>query len=437
MVSTDNMIRRIAWSEVFPWLILFRTLPVAASISVLVLALIGTVATPAGWIVSEWVFVREQTRDADPQFAESVEINRSPYQAVFRASERPDNNIELLGAQLSGPRAVFSRLTDPFQQLFRRDAGPAKFGYFLFGCAWTLAVWALIGCGITRISLLRLTRDESAGLDDAFEFAVPRFSHCLGAVGLPLVAVFLLVLPGMMIGLLMSFDLGLLVASLLWGLVLLCGLLMTLLLVGLFFAWPLVISSIAAESQSPLDAVTRCLAYIFQRPFHYAFYLLLAVVVGGLSWILVSQVALGTVGMAAWAGSWGSNVASPDRMDVITGVPQITAFRPDGSPVALPAAGEVSRSPLLRTWGSGIVRLWNGLVKTLAVAFLYGLFWCMASAIYLLLRKDVDEVELDEVYLDERSRSYDIPPLKTDKNGIPQIQPLSDEPTATDDKTVH
>ncbi len=426
MDSSDDTIRKISWPDVFPWLILFRSIPVAASISVMILALIGTVATPAGWLLSEAVFVRHQMKVDDAVFAEAVEMNRSPFRAVFDASEKRGNFIEVFGAKLSGPRAVFMRLSDPFRQLFELDQGAARLGYYFAGCAWTLAVWALIGCGITRICLLRLTRDESAGLDDAFDFALPRFTHCLGAIGLPLLGVFVLVIPAMFIGLLMTFDLGLVVGALLWGFVLICALLMTILLLGMFFSWPLVISSISAESQSPLDAITRCFSYVFQRPFHYIFYVFVSVILGGICWLIVAQLATGTVGMAQWAGSWGSNIASGDRMAQITGLNEL----PFVAGNATNNADKTLDSGLLVV-GRSIISFWNGFVSTLAVAFLYGLFWCMSSCVYLLLRKDVDEVELDEVFVDEQSRAYDIPPLKTDANGIPQIQPL-DSPTVRD-----
>lgn len=437
MASSENTIQKISWPEVFPWLMLFRSIPVAASISVMVLALIGTVATPAGWLLSEVLFVRHQMKIDDAEFAATVAMNRSPYLAVFDASGKRGNNIELFGAKLSGPRAVFTRLSDPFQQLFRPNMGPSRWAYYLVGCVWTLAVWALIGCGITRICLLRLTRDESAGLDDAFDFALPRFTHCLGAIGLPLLGVFVLVIPALFVGLLMSFDLGLLVGSILWGLVLICGLLMTLLLMGMFFSWPLVISSISAESQSPLDAITRCFSYVFQRPFHYLFYVLVSVVLGGVCWLIVAQVASGTVVMAQWAGSWGSNIASGDRMARITGLNNL----PETATPATLATGEAanqtpasSESGMLVA-GRSIISFWNGFVSTIAVAFLYGLFWCMAACVYLLLRKDVDEVELDEIFIDEESRAFDIPPLKTDSNGIPQIQPLDSQTVSESDVT--
>lgn len=448
MVASDNVIRRIDWNEVFPWLVLFRTIPIAGSLGVLILALAGAVATPAGWLVSELVFVRQSMRDDNPVMAATAELNRSPFRAVFDASERSANDVVLFGARLSGPRAIFARLTAPFRELFSSNQGPGWFAYNLLGCAWTLAVWALAGCGITRICLLRLTRDESAGVDDAIRFATPRFSQCLLAVGLPLGAVFVLVLPALLIGLLMTFNLGLIAGSLLWFVVLLCGLLMTLLLLGMFFAWPLVIASISAESQSPLDAVTRCFSYLFQRPFHFAFYVLVSMVLGGFCWILVAQLASGTIGMAEWAGSWGSNVGDGNRMreilerDLAPPVAPGTATLPGQMGSTLPpaappvtvdpqtsvpdTASNQTARPVLLVAGGRIMKFWNGMVSTLAVAFLYGLFWCMSAAIYLLLRKDVDEIELDEVFVDEDSRTMELPPLKTDANGIPQIQPLDE-----------
>ena len=50
--------------------------------------------------------------------------------------------------------------------------------------------------------------------------------------------------------------------------------------------------------------------------------------------------------------------------------------------------------------GSVIIRFWADCVKFLAVGYFYGYFWTAASAIYLLLRRDVDATEMDEVFLD-------------------------------------
>ena len=72
--------------------------------------------------------------------------------------------------------------------------------------------------------------------------------------------------------------------------------------------------------------------------------------------------------------------------------------------------------------GRSAINFWNAVVKSLAAAFLHGLFWCLASAIYLLLRKDVDQTEMDEIYLIDEKRTYTLPPLQSDENGIPQVR---------------
>ena len=73
-----------------------------------------------------------------------------------------------------------------------------------------------------------------------------------------------------------------------------------------------------------------------------------------------------------------------------------------------------------------MVRFWNHFMRTLGAAFLYGLFWCLAAAIYLLLRKDLDATEMDEVYLAEDRRTYELPPLKDDASGVPQVDQSSE-----------
>jgi hypothetical protein len=57
------------------------------------------------------------------------------------------------------------------------------------------------------------------------------------------------------------------------------------------------------------------------------------------------------------------------------------------------------------TWynriGAGMVWFWITLVFLMIVGFGYSFFWTSSSMIYLLMRKKVDEMDLDEVYLEE------------------------------------
>ena len=123
--------------------------------------------------------------------------------------------------------------------------------------------------------------------------------------------------------------------------------------------------------------------------------------------MIVAALTEGIVGLSFWATSWGANIASADRIAVING---------------LPVEGVDGTESSMLSTGRTIIGLWNSLFRTLAAAFIYGLFWCMASSVYLLLRKEVDETEMDEIYIVDEKRTYELPPLKSDENGIPQVQ---------------
>jgi hypothetical protein len=59
-----------------------------------------------------------------------------------------------------------------------------------------------------------------------------------------------------------------------------------------------------------------------------------------------------------------------------------------------------------------------GLVRAVASGFGYGFFWCLASAIYLVLRHDVDQTEFDEVYVENEVRRYELPSLGPDQSEV-------------------
>ena len=62
-------------------------------------------------------------------------------------------------------------------------------------------------------------------------------------------------------------------------------------------------------------------------------------------------------------------------------------------------------------------------MKLLAVGFIYIYFWTASTAISLLLRRDIDDTELDDVFLDEDASeaSFGLPPIATDDAGAPVV----------------
>ncbi len=431
------IVKEFSWRDVCPAFLIFRSLPMSLNITVLVLALAGVVLTPIGWLIMEGVFVGEELA-ANEEFAEIAELNRSPYKAVFPHWQSGNSMLTVLGNQLRGVELVFKAYGRSFYEAVSLEPGTRRCFYFVAGGIWTLFVWSFFGCAICRVALMRYTRDEPIGIDDAVDYAIDKFLSCFAGVLIPLLGVFALSVPLALLGLLMATNFGAALGGIVWIVVLAVAFLITLILFGLAFAWPLIISAISCEGQDSFDGMSRAFAYIFQRPLHFFCYVLLAVVFSGICWLVVSTIVQGAVNTSFWATSWGSNVGSYRTGD-LSGEYQLQAASIDNAIRDDVAAGKTNlkaqagkkstdasqspgdSTPFMLWVGRGMIQFWNGVALTLGAAFLYGMFWTIVPAIYLLLRKDLDDTEMDEIYLVDERRTFELPPLREDGDGVPQV----------------
>ena len=67
--------------------------------------------------------------------------------------------------------------------------------------------------------------------------------------------------------------------------------------------------------------------------------------------------------------------------------------------------------------GLRLIRFWIDLGLTVAMAFVFSYFWTATTAIYFLLRRNVDATEMDEVYIPEED-DHGLPPLDHDAAGV-------------------
>ena len=86
-----------------------------------------------------------------------------------------------------------------------------------------------------------------------------------------------LTLPLVIFGLLMKLDLLVMLLSVIWPVALVIGFLMAMLLVGLFFGWPLMWATVGVESTDAFDSLSRAYSYVFHRPLRLLFYVIVAV----------------------------------------------------------------------------------------------------------------------------------------------------------------
>ena len=399
MTDDRGVIRGIAWRDVLPWLVIFRTFRLAKSMPMLFLATLGAVLAPAGWRVGEALFVPEQTIHADWEYATFVEHNRRwPGQRDLRAvpdgGRMPRSIRDIVGTSANILEPVYFRFVDPVARLFRSPLTVTEAAYCAFGLLWLLIVWGFFGGAMTRIAVVRLGREEPLGLGEAVRHAAVRLGAYVGSPLFPLAGVVLLAVPICGLGLLARWDGGLLLVGIVWAAALFGGLLMAILLLGLLFGWPLMWGTISAEVRGDVfEAFSRSFSYTFQRPLHYLFYAVLATFYGALVWLLVYHFSEGVIHLTEWAAAWG---AGPERWA------EIVRLRDE------PSLGH--GLPLYAALGMGFG---TGLVRTIATGFGYSLFWCLAAAAYLLLRRDVDDTEFDEVFADGQTQRYQLPAVES------------------------
>ena len=396
------------WQETFPWLILFRAVRVAIGFRLLLLAALGLVGMVAGWRLC-WnmlAYVPDEAGIqvlADPVLMELGTRHEGtvppwPWEASYRhfgdqGVLAPLSGLPYIGPILGTATATAAELTLPFQMLFRQDLTYRGFAYALVCCGWALVIWGYFGGMIARIVAVKLTQDEMLSFKKAGRFARQRCCSYMSAPLLPLLGIFGLGIPVALLGLLANLDFGVFVAGILWPIVLCLGFLMMILFLGLLFGWPLMFSTISTEGTDAFDAISRSYAYVFQRPFHYLFYALLATIIGSLGWVLLHGIIDLIVYSTHWSLAWG--LSSERTIELFYGDLQ------EG----------------LAGWGCHLIRFWQGFLYTLTTAFAVGFLFSGMTAIYLLLRRCVDGVELDEVQLDQETQ-YGLPVL-SGSEGVP------------------
>jgi hypothetical protein len=388
MVERDsNILRAVAWSEIFPWLSLVRVFRLAISVRALLLGAVGILITSLGWNIVGNIFGTDSEATAFLQPAKSC-----PWQAVIaNASDRPEGVLKALtNPEIDSPLSDAGwGLNEPVRKSWSHLSIPAWSPLAYLGLSWRdraslllcgligVAVWAFFGTAICRMAAVQLAADEQVGWGPSLRFACRKWPACCTAPLLPACGVMLATIPVLVLGWIMRADVGLLLAACVWPLALVAGLIMALLLAGLLFGWPLMWGTISTEGTDSFDALSRSYAYVFQRPLHYLFYVAVAGLIGWLGWLVVHEFAAGVIWMAYWSaslGSGGSRIA-----DIMGSADQFTGTA---------------------KYGVWIIHFFVGCVKLLAVGYLFSYFWTAITAIYFLLRRDVDATEMDEVFLD-------------------------------------
>jgi hypothetical protein len=301
--------------------------------------------------------------------------------------------------------------------------------YFLCVMLWTLATWSLFGGAITRIAAVQVTRGEKIGLREAVRFTAKRLLSYLMAPLFPMIFVFGVLIVTIVFGFFhMIPGLGeIVVDGLFWWVMLICGLVMAVTLVGLV-GWPLMSATISTEGTDSWEAVSRSYSYVYQKPWHYVWYSLVAIAYGAVLVFFVGFMSSLTVYLAKWSVAETPFIRTShwdrDPTFLFAYAPTSFGWRNlllqdatvngqkvvDNGEINQKAYSDyVGRSDYkgddtlggVNKVGAFMVSIWLGLVFLLMLGFGYSYFWSASTIIYLLMRRHVDAAEMDEVYLEE------------------------------------
>ena len=322
----------------------------------------------------------------------------------------------------------------PAIYFFDHRAGFLARFYLILVVLVTLATWALFGGAITRIAAVQLARKEKIGLMEAVRFTMQRYLSYFTAPTFPLIFAAALVVLMSLFGFIHMIPiLGEIADGLLWGVMLILGLVMAVVLIGLV-GWPLMSATISAEGADGWEAVSRSYSYIFQAVWHYLWYSLVALAYGAVVVFFVGFMGSFLVYLTKWGVSQtpGIEMANRDPAFLFVWTPTSFGWRElllqgvkvDGKdlvenghidPVAYkkyvwsknPDGSEYKGKERFAWYnyiGAFLVSIWVYLVFLGILGFGYSYFWTSSTIIYLLLRRKVDDAEMDEIYMEEDER---------------------------------
>lgn len=378
-------VHEVHWSDAFPWWILFRAAAWAFTPTVVLLAAAGVLATSAGWSLADRVSLPGPSAAVDAgALGDGLAMPMpSPPSAPVPSAIALPYARSLLGG-LPAPLVEWLRLIAiPFSPsaTLSEVAGAAA------RIVWFILVWSIFGTAITRHVALKLVGEESLGFFGALSYGSTKWTSATNAAAFVVLGMVVLAIPAALLGFAMRFEWGLAAVAVIWPAVLVGAIVIAILAIGLAAGWPLMVANVGVERGDAFQAISTAFSYVYQRPLHLLFYALVAAAVLAPALFVAGLFADATATLAMWAASWGMGHAR--TAEVLGRLHELTL---------LPAADAIA-SPA--SWGLKTMDFWHRCLASLLGAFAWGYLWAVVTAMYLLLRRDVDGTEMDEIVLDE------------------------------------
>lgn len=274
---------------------------------------------------------------------------------------------------------------------------------FLIYSGIALLIWSLLAGAITRQTIFEASGNRPIGATEAFRFVWQRWTNYLAAPLMPLALIGITVLAVAAYGFLFNFPISDLLASLLFFVALLAGVVMALMFIATFAGIHLMYPALSAEGQDAFSAASQAISFVLGRPWRFILYAGITVIYGAVTYLIVGLFIFLALYLTHWAtGLWVFREAGEgvDRFQAILPKPEF------GNLSYAIGWENLSGSALL---AAGVVRIQVYLVIGLLAAYAISYYLSSLSIVYLLLRRKHDGTDIADVYEEP------IPTLPADK----------------------
>lgn len=280
-----------------------------------------------------------------------------------------DGDVEGLGTGILG------FVVEPTMHAWSHDRS-----FVVIAALLIAALVAILGTAIIRIDVLRLVADLDVGIGPAMRQAAHSWRRSYGTLILAPVLALVLLLPIVVVGGVAAIPGISFLLSLLWGILLVPAFAAALVIFGWLVSLPILSGAMALEAGDPVENVIRSFVLIRRRPVRFVILLLGSLVALLVGWLIVSAVVAMTVNF----------------LDAASGF--LFAATPAGPVVTWPGLASVwpgEDGP--RGWSDSLVGFWTSLVVSLAWAWSIAATLQFSGRAYLVLRRAVERLPLDEL----------------------------------------
>jgi hypothetical protein len=252
-------------------------------------------------------------------------------------------------------------------------------------------IFVYVGGAISRCAALEFAKAERPGLFEAAGYATHNYRSFLTAPLLPLGLVGVFAFVVILLGMIATIPyIGDFLMILLFGFVLLFGFLVTLMVLGTVAGGLLLFPSIAYEKTTGPDSIGRAFNYILHCPTWMFYYVLISGVFGTFFYLVLRLLIFLAIRLTYSLLLAGMVIVNQSaKLERIWPEPKLLSFLT--TPLASEVWSESASSVVIYLFMLGIV----GILLSYIVSY----FFSSATVIYALMRKKVDKIEAEQIFV--------------------------------------